>query len=69
MSDDGIEMRIKSVGFVCPTCIRLSFDGVKSKPGRGLARDGLIHACAVDADDKAICDDYSGWNAVITVEP
>lgn len=63
MSDDTIEMRITGWATVCPVCIRLCAIGEKSD--KQLLRDGWMHAKALDADE-ALCDNYSGWNAVIT---
>ncbi len=63
---DGIEIRITSYATVCPVCIRLCFLGQKSN--KQLLRDGWMHAASPD-DDRALCDDYSGWNAILSVAP
>lgn len=39
----------------CTDCVRLCFDGVRSKPG-GLSRAGVVHATPLDGPDVPLCE-------------
>lgn len=51
----GASAVIASVDVACSTCIRLCFDGVRSKPG-GLVRAGVAHATPADGPDVPLCE-------------
>lgn len=47
--------RAATVDVACTDCVRLCFDGFRSKPS-GLVRDGVAHATPLDGPDVPLCE-------------